>query len=171
MQAMPIYHCSDADGHSRAEMAAGLLLGALLVVGPGALALEVLTVQELVSHCEFVDQEPEGVDGQYCIRYIQGFIDGAVTTDVRVMPGAGAQPTSPETFSERAKRTRSATRLDRSRATQLSGFCLGDQLLLRDVVDRVVTDLAALNVDETAQSPARDAVYTALREHYPCKNE
>lgn len=128
-------------------------------------------MHELVSHCEFLEQEPEGVDGQYCIRYIQGFIDGSVATDVRVMLNAEVEAPSTETFSQRAKRTRSPTRADRFRAAQLAGFCLGDPLPLRDVVDRVVVDLIALDVDDTAQSPARDAVYISLRENYPCRDE
>ncbi len=31
--------------------------------------------------------------------------------------------------------------------------------------------LVALDVDDTAQSPARDAVYDSLLVHYPCDNE
>ena len=64
-------------------------------------------MHELVVHCKVMDQEPAGADAQYCIRYIQGFIDGAVATDVRVMLNAEAAPgRKNESFSERAKRTR-----------------------------------------------------------------
>ena len=48
-------------------------------------AVEVLTAEELASHCVAFPDEIESVDGQYCVRYIQGFIDGAIATDVRVM--------------------------------------------------------------------------------------
>lgn len=171
---MSIRHCSettDTAVHRPTRITGVLLLAAFLAAGSGAHAVEVLTVHELVSHCEFLEQEPEGVDGQYCIRYIQGFIDGSVATDVRVMLNAEVEAPSTETFSQRAKRTRSPTRADRFRAAQLAGFCLGDPLPLRDVVDRVVVDLIALDVDDTAQSPARDAVYISLRENYPCRDE
>ena len=143
----------------------------ILLTAPGAGAVEVLSVHELVSHCELMEEEPEGADAQYCIRYIQGFIDGAVATDVSVMLHAEADSSGTESFSERAKRTRTTTRADQFRAARLAGFCLGDPLPLQDVVDRVVVDLVALDVKDTAQSPARDAVYASLRAHYPCPNE
>ena len=36
---------------------------------------------------------------------------------------------------------------------------------------QVVEDLVAVDIDNTAQSPARDAVYTSLIAHYPCPDE
>ena len=149
---------------------AALVLGCLLTFS-SARAVEVLTVHELVLHCQVMDEQPEGADAQYCIRYIQGFIDGAVVTDVRVMLNVEADAGQAESFSERAKRTRAPTRTDRFRAARLAGFCLGNPLPLEDVVEKVVTDLVALDVDDTAQSPARDAVYNSLIAHYPCDNE
>ena len=143
----------------------------LLLANPTARAVEVLTVHELVSHCEFLETAPDGADAQYCIRYIQGFIDGAAATDVRVMLTVEADDDRSESFSERAKRTRAPTRSDQFRAARLAGFCLGDPLPLKDVVDKVVKDLVTLDVDETARSPARDAVYNSLRDHYPCTND
>ena len=143
---------------------------ALLAV-PGVRAVEVLTVHDLVSHCKLMGEEPEGADAQYCIRYIQGFIDGAVATDVSVMLNAEVASMQAESFSERAKRTRAPTRTEQFRAARLAGFCLGDPLPLRDVVDQVVVDLIALDIDDTAKSPARDAVYASLIKYYPCPDE
>ena len=139
-----------------------------LMLTPASRAVEVLTVHELISHCEVMEAEPEGTDAQYCIRYIQGFIDGAVATDVRVMLNTEEDDERAETFTERAKRTRAASRSDRFQAAQLAGFCLGDPLNLREVVDAVVTDLTTLDAGDRAGSPARDAVYDSLRTHYPC---
>ena len=144
---------------------------ALLCTLPGAHAVEVLSVHELVTHCERLEAEPQGADAQYCIRYIQGFIDGAVATDVRVMLNTEAKSERSESFSERAKRTRTPSRADRARAAQLAGFCLGDPLPLREVVDRVVADLVKLDVSDKAESPAREAVYASLQDHYLCDDE
>jgi len=144
---------------------------AMLPVVPLAYAVEVLSVHELVSHCEFLDSEPDGADSQYCIRYIQGFIDGAVVTDVSVMLNLETKPNEGETFSERAKRTRMPGHADRIRAARLAGFCLGDPLPLRDVVKLVVADLVELDIGDTPDSPARDAVYQSLKDHYPCPDE
>lgn len=143
----------------------------LLMQTPATRAVEVLSVHELVSHCERLEAEPGGADAQYCIRYIQGFVDGAVATDVRVMLNVEARPDSTESFTQRAMRTRLPSRADRVRAAKLAGFCLGDPLPLRDVVDKVVADLVKLDVGETAESPARESVYRSLRQHYPCDSE
>ena len=53
----------------------------------------------------------------------------------------------------------------------MAGFCLGDPLPLRDVVDKVVTDLVQLDVGASADSPARESVYRSLGKHYPCVSE
>lgn len=149
-------------------VACALLVVQLLSV-PTAKALEVLTAQELSLHCALLSAEPEGVDGQYCIRYIQGFIDGAIATDARVMLNAESALGSSETFTERAMRTRMPSRADRSRAADLAGFCLGDPLPLRDVVDVVVADLAAQQSSTEKDEPAMEVVYSSLLKNYPCK--
>jgi hypothetical protein len=137
---------------------------------PAAKAVEVLSAQELSSHCALLISDPEGVDGQYCIRYVQGFIDGAVATDVRVMLNAENTADRKETYTERAMRTRVPSRAERSRAASLAGFCLGDPLPLRDVVDVVVADLTAISEKQALDVPAMDVVYASLRQHYPCKS-
>ena len=147
---------------------AGYVLLLLLLVAPVTKAVEVLTAQELASHCALLKSKPQGVDAQYCVRYIQGFIDGAIATDVNVMLNAETEPDSGETFSERAKRTRAPSRADQHRAAQLAGFCLGEPLPLRDVVDVVVTDLQAMADGTGKDESAREVVYASLQQHYPC---
>jgi len=147
-----------------------VLLGAL-TLAPVTRAVEVLTVHELVSHCSLMESEPKGADAQYCIRYIQGFIDGAVATDARVMLNTEAGGNTEESFTDRAMRTRAPSRADRFRAAKLAEFCLGDPLPLREVVHQVVADLVRLDVGDSAGSPARESVYRSMREHYPCASE
>ncbi|MFT6450049.1 MAG: hypothetical protein ACJAW8_002426 [Oleispira sp.] len=144
-------------------------LAVQLLSVPPAKAVEVLTAQELSSHCALFNAEPESVDGQYCVRYIQGFIDGAIATDARVMLNAESALASKETFTERAIRTRMPNRLDRSRAADLAGFCLGDPLPLRDVVNVIVADLAAQTDSSEENEPAMEVVYKSLLKNYPCK--
>ncbi|MGI1998276.1 Rap1a/Tai family immunity protein [Shewanella frigidimarina] len=145
------------------------LLAIQLLSVPPAKAVEVLTVQELSSHCALFNSEPESVDGQYCVRYIQGFIDGVIATDARVMLNAESALASKETFTERAIRTRMPNRLDRSRAAGLAGFCLGDPLPLRDVVNVIVADLTAQTDSSEENEPAMEVVYKSLLKNYPCK--
>lgn len=133
-----------------------------------AAAIEVLSGQELASHCEAVSDDRDSADGQYCIRYIQGFIDGAVATDARVMINIEAEFASKESYSDRVIRQRAPSRREVGRATRYAEFCLGDPLPLREVVDRIVTDLLERKHLEPEHT-ARDIVYASLRKHYPCK--
>jgi hypothetical protein len=147
---------------------AGVILLLQLVIVPAAHSVEVLSAQELASHCALFSADPEGADGQYCVRYIQGFIDGAIATDARVMLNAENAISGEETFTERAMRTRMPGRVDRSRAEKLAGFCLGDPLPLREVVDIVVADLAADLASTVQDEPAMEVVYKSLMKNYPC---
>lgn len=148
---------------------AGVLLTLVFMSLSTANALEVLSSKELASHCNKLSTQPDGVDGQYCIRYIQGFIDGAIATDARVMLNAENAISGNETFAERAMRTRMPGRADLSRAAKLAGFCLGDPLPLREIVNVVVADLEAQQLKNTKDEPAMELVYQSLLTNYPCK--
>ena len=148
--------------------ATALLLGALYV--NEASAVEALSTEELISHCVFYGDDPDGEDGIFCVRYIQGFIDGAVATDERVTYNVAAEYDKKETFTERAIRTRVGSRIERYGPSYYAEFCLGDPVPLAEVVDVVVADL--LNLDSLeGRENARDVVYTTLRRAYPCEND
>ena len=127
-------------------------------------AVEPLTAQELVLHCKAFPDQADSLDGQYCVRYIQGFIDGAVATDTRVLLNVEADHNHKETYSERAIRTRTA----RDRAAVYAEFCLGDPVPLREVVEKVVNDLNQRKHTEEGVE-ASTLVYGSLRKNYPCK--
>lgn len=131
-------------------------------------AVEILSAEELASHCAVFHDDPEGVDGQYCVRYIQGFIDGAVATDVRVMLNMEAERDE-ETFTERAIRTRIIDRNSLTRAAGYAEFCLGDPVPLVEVVTKVIADLDERVKATDSSGTARDSVYESLRRHYPCE--
>jgi hypothetical protein len=114
-----------------------------------------------------VPKASDSADGQYCIRYIQGFIDGAVATDARVMVNLESELAN-ETFSQRAIRLRAPDREIYRRSARYAEFCLGDPVPLREVVDKIVIDLFERKYLEPEIS-ARDLVYASLRKHYPCK--
>ena len=142
-------------------------IGALLLA-PSAWAVEALTTEELVSHCARYGDESAAEDRTFCIRYIQGFIDGAVATDDRVLSSVDSEYQKEETFSERAIRTRLGSRVARYGATSFAGYCLGDPVPLQEVVEHVVED--SRDPSLTAAHPlARELVYAILRAHYPCE--
>jgi hypothetical protein len=132
-------------------------------------AVEILTAEELASHCLAFPDDVESVDGQYCVRYIQGFIDGAVATDVRVMLNMEAEGDEEESFTERAIRTRIIDRNSQLRAAGYAEFCLGDPVPLVEVVATVVADLEQRLKSMDGTGTARDVVYESLRRNYPCE--
>lgn len=142
------------------------LMGIALTIIPlqQVQAVEPLSAQELVLHCKAFPDQADSSDGQFCIRYIQGFIDGAVATDTRVLLNVETDHNHKETYAERATRTRTA----RSRAAVYAEFCLGDPVPLREVVEKVVNDLNQRKYTEEGVE-ASTVVYTSLRKNYPCK--
>ena len=147
----------------------GLALAAGLLFASPAWAVEALLTPELVSHCEKYHVEDAEEDRIFCVRYIQGFIDGAVATDERVMKNVSSEYEQSETYSQRAKRTRIGSRLDRYGATVYAEYCLGDPVPLKEVVEHVVED--ARDPALVSKYPlARDLVYKTLRAHYPCES-
>lgn len=128
-------------------------------------AVESLSAVELAAHCKVFPEHEESIDGQFCIRYIQGFIDGAVATDERVLLNAEAELDKEETYAERAARVRGVSTIDR--AAHYAEFCLGNPVSLREVVAFVASDLKVS--EPVADATARTVVYTSLRKHYPCE--
>jgi hypothetical protein len=132
-----------------------------------ARAVEALSTEELISHCAVYEEDPDGEDGIFCVRYIQGFIDGAVVTDERVTYNVADEYDRDETFTERAIRTRLGSRIDRYGPSYYAEFCLGEPLPLAEVARVVIADLLALE-DLEGRELARDVVYATLRREYPC---
>ena len=137
------------------------------IAASNAWAVEALSTEELISHCVEYDEEPEGKDGSFCRRYIQGFIDGAVGTDERVAYNVANEYERDETPTERAIRARLATRIERFGASYYAEFCLGEPLPLAEVARKVIIDLKKLENHE-GRELAREVVYETLRREYPC---
>jgi hypothetical protein len=146
-----------------------LVVTVMLIPTHNAVAVETLSAEELAEHCVAFPDAIDSIDGQYCIRYIQGFIDGAIATDVRVMVNIEAESEHQDSFTQRAFRTRLPSRADNERAAGYAEFCLGDPVPLREVVSNVVGDLNLSLESKNSLGSARDAVYDSLRKHYPCK--
>jgi hypothetical protein len=144
-------------------------LTALLLAAPVG-SVERLSTPELAAHCAHYHQDREGKDAIFCIRYVQGFIDGAVVTDARVLENIASEFDEDKSFSERVIRSRIGHRIGTRGATVYADFCLGEADSLQSVVERVVDDLASREVLEK-DLLARDAVYSTLRRAYPCNPE
>jgi hypothetical protein len=140
---------------------------AVLLLGKEANSVEPLSTPELAEHCALYYEDREGKDAIFCVRYVQGFIDGAVATDARVLENIAVEFDNDETFSERAVRNRIGSRISRRGPTVYADFCLGEPDSLEEVVEHVVDDLANRKVLDK-DLLARDAVFSTLRREYPC---
>lgn len=145
---------------------AGMLM--MAIAAGNAFAVEALSTEELIAHCAVYEEDPDGGDGIFCVRYIQGFIDGAVATDERVTYNVADEYDREESFSERAIRTRVGSRIGRYGSSYYAEFCLGEPVPLADVVKAVVADLSKID-DVAGRERARDVVYATLRNEYPCE--
>lgn len=130
-------------------------------------SVEPLSTPELAEHCAFYHEDREGKDAIFCVRYVQGFIDGAVATDARVLENIATEFDDDETFADRAIRSRIGSRISRRGPTVYADFCLGEADSLEAVVENVVDDLANRQVLDK-DLLARDAVFSTLRRAYPC---
>jgi hypothetical protein len=134
-----------------------------------AKAVEPLSIAELTAHCSHYKKDSSDADAVFCIRYIQGFIDGAIAIDERVVMNVIAKSNDKETFAERAMRTRKA----RSKSANLAfyaEFCLGTPIPLKSVVEKIITNFNKRK-HSSKEELARDAVYFILRNEYPCTKE
>lgn len=147
-----------------------LIIGAcaFLLIAERAHSVEPLSTPELAEHCAFYYDDRDGKDAIFCVRYVQGFIDGAVATDARVLENVAKQFDEDETFAERAIRSRIGNRISRRGPTVYADFCLGEPDSLEEVVEKVVDDLANRKVLDQ-DLLARDAVFSTLRREYPCE--
>ena len=50
-----------------------IAVAAVMLLPSGAHAVEALSTEELISHCTYFEKDPDGTDGVFCVRYIQGF--------------------------------------------------------------------------------------------------
>ena len=132
-------------------------------------AVEPLSTAELASHCSHYKKDPDGVDAVFCIRYIQGFIDGAIATDEKVAQNATAKSKQEESFSERIMRTRKARQKSMD-PTYLAEFCLGTPVPLKSIVEKIIVNFNKRK-HNSEEVPARDAVYLILRNEYPCSTK
>ncbi|WP_199609474.1 Rap1a/Tai family immunity protein [Flocculibacter collagenilyticus] len=129
-----------------------------------SVAIEPLTQKELYGLCKNFQVDSESSESQQCIRYIKGFIDGAVAID----SGITSDPQADKrlTFSERAFKTRINNRLNRYAAPVSNDFCLGKPVPIKEVINKVAYNLLSKSDSDEL---ALFVVYTTLRQEYPCK--
>jgi len=130
-----------------------------------ALAIEPMTLKELSNLCENYQTDSESSESQQCVRYIKGFIDGAVAID----PNLASNSKSTEqdkSYTERAIESRIGSRLSLEDTPASNDFCLGKQVSIKEVVINVKKNILKKSKSDEL---ALFVVYRTLRQEYPCK--
>lgn len=139
-------------------------LACILSVRP-AIAIEPMTLKVLSELCENYQKDSESSESKQCVRYIKGFIDGAIAIEPSLVSNAEASEKK-LSFTERAIKIRIGNRLKRYATPANSDFCLGKPVLMKEIVTKVKK-----NILKQPQSDelALFVIYRTLRQEYPCK--
>ncbi len=147
------------------------LISAMLVftiVQWPAYAVKPMTADTLGNYCQNFTENSESTYSIKCIAYVGGFIDGAIATDERVAENVVAE-FEKESFTERAIRTRIASRIRTMGPSVYADFCVGDPVPITEVIGHVVINLQQRS--DLDGVLARTVVYDTLRHVYPCKEQ
>lgn len=131
-----------------------------------AAAVEPAPAGQFRADCKAWAASPDGPDGRRCVAYIQGFIDGAVVANTRIVQGVSEEFEADETYSQRAKRTRLRERNSRNPAWY-TGICIPDTVTVGEAVTAVVAELDAMS--PSRHETAATVLYSALRARFPCR--
>lgn len=148
-----------------------LALVVLLSIGFNAreaVAVSPLDEAQLRTSCQAYADKSASPAATRCVLYVQGFLDGAVATDERVAMNVAEELARSETLTERAIRTRLGDRVKQRGPTVYAEYCIGDPVPVQEIIGNVLQELNMQVPSGTGL--ARDAVYAALRRHFPCED-
>lgn len=122
------------------------------------------TAGQLRTDCKAFVTAPGSALGERCEAYIQGFLDGNAAAN-KPPPGAPAAAAKPETFTERAVRTRVRGR-DTNPPQASGAICVAASVPTAEVVAEVNGHLD--KNPPAAGDSAATAVHAALLAGFPC---
>lgn len=135
-----------------------IFLVLLLFVAVPAFAVEPLASSALIEQCS----SNASTDRRVCKAWVHGFIGGFFASRTAKY----ASPDEPETYSERARRTRiSRGRTVYGRNLQ-AGYCLPVETTLDEIVDKLNAHVQEL---ATVPKHANQLMLGVLRKQYPCR--
>lgn len=105
-------------------------------------------------------------DRSVCMSYVGGFVDGAVTTDPRVVENLLIESTELTPLMQRAIRTRTTERMQRLGQSAYASFCIDKNQTTRSIVAAVMASGAPGPEDKSA----REWLYQSLKRAFPCAN-
>ena len=143
-----------------------LLLSIFVIVPNETKAIQPLTLEELNVLCLDYSTHPQQSESKQCARYIKGFIDGAIAADAGVRNDQSSDVKETANFSQRATKNRIGSRIKTLADNDNSVFCLGDPIIITDVISSVTANIKHI---EDQNGSALGAVFEILKDKYPCR--
>lgn len=114
-----------------------------------------------------MNADPQGREAAVCIAYIRGFLDSAMATGA-LAEQSRQRHSRPETWTQRAARTRVGSRLHAGRQARQPEYCVEANLSVADVIDRLLQHMSKHPPDD--ETTAREVVASVLRRSFPCSD-
>ena len=135
----------------------------LVAIAPAESPLSAALLRE---SCRAYERAPDSDAAAMCPSYVQGYLDSARLGAEQHKP-ATAQQGAPETWAERATRTRLGAHYLEALRERSHRFCMDDSVDTSEVIERVLEYLRDHPPD--AHTPAAQVLSAALMRHYPCE--
>ncbi|MFT4939009.1 MAG: hypothetical protein ACI88A_002041 [Paraglaciecola sp.] len=121
----------------------------------------------LIKSCQSLSDKLEEHADSACYVYIQGFLDGAVLTDSKIMQEIDKRSNMSE-FSQRVIRNRLGMQRGSSPDTYLAEFCLATEKASKQ---DILTVIRIVQSSEAENIQPGDLIYDAVRTSFPCSRE
>ncbi len=135
-----------------------VLVVSLLFVAVSTFAVEPLASDALIEQCS----STEDASIRACRAWVHGFMGGAFATRAAKYVDSDR----PETYSERARRTRISRGREIYGRDSENGYCVPSETTLDEIVDKLVAHTAGL---EKVPEQANQLMLGLLRKQYPCR--
>ena len=136
------------------------------LLGGVALATAPLSAEMLRESCEAYAESPASHPARICASYIQGYLDSA-RSGAQLVSESATSESSPETWEQRAARTRLGKRYLEALRERERRYCVADSVGVPQIVEQLVEYFRT--TPPKPETLAAEALSHTLRQHYPCK--
>jgi hypothetical protein len=121
----------------------------------------------LIKSCQALSDKLEDHADSACYVYIQGFLDGAVLTDSKIMQGIEKRSNMSE-FSQRVIKNRLGKKRGSTPDTYLAEFCLATE---KASMQDILTVIRVVQSSKAKDLEPGELIYKAVRASFPCPRD
>jgi hypothetical protein len=122
--------------------------------------------EQVTNACTHEDLNVSAEEIAICRAYMEGFLDGAITTDTAMIESVTKADSDESDFFKRAYMTRVGSNSRALPATALAHFCLPDGTQRNQVVTTIAS---AIPREPQPGSEVAQSLYNILKASYPCQ--